>query len=311
MSGLGVTQAIHFVERDGYALLFCWVFAEQAAIPIPSIPLLIAVGAVVRAGRLYPATAIACCVAGALLADSFWFQLGRLRGKRVLRFFCRISLEPDSCVRQTENAFRKYGAKTLLVAKFIPGLNAVAAPMAGDSGIGIMRFLAVDALGIVIWSGTYMAVGYLFSGQLELVLGYVQGLGSGFAVLTIALFAAWIVWKFLQRQRFLRQIEGARITPEELHDRLAAGDDLYIVDLRGGPAGDSPSVPGAIRLSAEDLASQSRHLPRDREVILFCNCPNEASSAKLALLLRSKGISHVRPLKGGAEAWERMLESRI
>jgi membrane protein DedA with SNARE-associated domain len=142
----GVTQAIHFVEHYGYALLFLWVLAEQGALPIPSVPLLVAVGALVRTGRLHAVTAITCCVAGALVADSVWFFFGRRCGKRVLRFLCRVSIEPDSCVRRTENAFLKYGLNTLLIAKFIPGLNAVAAPLAGDSGVGVIRFLALDSL---------------------------------------------------------------------------------------------------------------------------------------------------------------------
>ena len=117
MNHSDITQAIHFVERYGYALLFVWGLAEQGALPVPSVPLLIAVGALVRVQRLNPVAAIACCVAGALIADSVWFYFGRHRGKRVLRFLCRVSLSPDSCVRQTERAFLKYGVKTLLVAK--------------------------------------------------------------------------------------------------------------------------------------------------------------------------------------------------
>lgn len=271
MSHPGITEAIHFVERDGYALLFFWVLAEQGALPVPSVPLLVAVGALVRTGRLHGAAAVACCLAGALIADSVWFYLGRRRGKRVLRFLCRLSLEPDSCVRQTENAFLKYGLKTLLVAKFIPGLNAVAAPLAGDSGASVVRFLALDALGVTIWSASYMGVGYLFSDQLELALARVQQLGSGLTILVVALFGAWILWKFIQRRRFLKQLDLARITPEELRDRMDAGEDLYIVDLRSKLEDDSNSVPGAIRLAAEDLSVNSHQIPRDREIILYCS----------------------------------------
>jgi membrane protein DedA with SNARE-associated domain len=271
MSHLGITQAIHFVERYGYALLFFWVLAEQGALPIPSVPLLVAVGALVRTGRLNAAIAIACCIAGALAADSVWFHFGRSRGKRVLRFLCRISLEPDSCVRQTENAFLKYGLNTLLFAKFIPGLNAVAAPLAGDSGIGVVRFLAVDTLGVVIWSATYIGVGYLFSDQLELVLAYAQRLGSGLVTLVGGLFAVWILWKFIQRRRFLKQIGVARITPEELRGRIDAGEDFYIVDVRSSLASDAISLPGAIRLSTADLTVNWQQVPRDREIIVFCS----------------------------------------
>jgi membrane protein DedA with SNARE-associated domain len=270
MSHPGITETIEFVERHGYALLFWWVFAEQGALPIPSVPLLVAAGALIRTGRMHGPAAIACCVAGALVADSVWFYFGRRRGKRVLRFLCRLSLSPDSCVRKTENAFQKYGLKTLLIAKFIPGLNAVAAPLAGDSGIGVARFLAVDALGVAIWSTTYVGVGYLFADQLELALTYVERLGSGLVILVAGLFAAWVLWKFIERRRFLKQLDVARITPEELRDRMDAGDDLYIVDLRSELETDSSSVPGAIRFSPEDLAANVKQIPRDREIILFC-----------------------------------------
>jgi membrane protein DedA with SNARE-associated domain len=271
MSHLGVEQAIHFVERYGYVLLLVWVFAEQGALPIPSVPLLVAVGTLIRIGHLDPAPAIACAVAGALTADCVWFYFGRRRGKGVLRFLCRVSLEPDSCVRRTESAFLKYGPNTLLIAKFIPGLNAVAAPLAGNSGIGVIHFLAIDALGVVIWSAAYMAVGYLFSDEVELVLGYVQRLGSGFTVLVVGLFAAWILWKFVQRRRFLNSLRAARITPEELRERMDAGEDLYIVDLRTKSESDSSSIPGALRLSTEDLTANSKDIPRDREIILVCS----------------------------------------
>jgi membrane protein DedA with SNARE-associated domain len=271
MTNAGVAEGIRFVERHGYALLFLWVFAEQGAVPIPSIPLLIAAGALIQAGKLHAAAAIACCVAGALAADSVWFQFGRRRGKRVLRFLCRVSIEPDSCVRRTENAFLKYGPNTLLIAKFVPGLNAVAAPLAGDAGVSVLHFLALDAAGVAIWSAAYMAVGYLFFDQLELALDYAQRLGSGFAVLVVGLFAAWILWKVIQRRRFLKGLVAARITPEELRDRMDAGEDFYIVDLRSELEKEPISIPGALRLSTKDLAANSNDIPRDREIILFCS----------------------------------------
>jgi membrane protein DedA with SNARE-associated domain len=269
MSHPSITELIHLVERHGCALLFFWVLAEQGALPIPSVPLLIAVGALIHAGSLHAAAAMASCLAGALVADSVWFYFGRTRGKRVLRFLCRVSLEPDSCVRQTENAFFKHGLNTLLIAKFVPGLNTVAAPLAGDSGVGVVRFLAIDTFGIAAWSGAYFGVGYLFSGQVEEALGYAQRLGSGVLILLAALFGAWILWKFIQRRRFLTKLDLARITPEELRDRMEAGENPFIVDLRTTLDNDWPSIPGAIRLSIEDLTN-SKEIPRDREIILYC-----------------------------------------
>jgi len=266
-----ITHITAFIERHGYTLLFFWVLAEQGAIPLPSIPLLVTAGALVRLGKLQMPVAIACCVGGALVADTVWFQLGRHRGHRVLRFLCRVALEPDSCVRRTEDAFLKHGLNSLLVAKFVPGLNAVAAPLAGSSGAGYWRFLVYDITGAVIWSGAYLLLGFVFFEQLEVVVGYASRMGSGLLILIVSLFALWIGWKFTQRRRFLRQLNIARITPEELRDRLDAGEDLWIVDLRTGLDGDSGTIPGAVRISSEDLRSGVPAIPRDRDIILFCS----------------------------------------
>ena len=267
-----ITQTIAFLERHGYALLFAWVLAEQSAVPLPSIPLLLAAGALIRTGRLNPVPAVACCVLAALIADTVWFQLGRQRGRRVLGFLCRVSLEPDSCVRLTENAFLKYGMKCLLVSKFVPGLNAVAAPLAGNSRTSFRHFLFYDAAGASIWSGTYLALGFIFGEQLETVLAYASGMGSRLVLLVTLLLALWIAWKFTQRRLFLRRLATARITPEELRDRLNAGDDLFVVDLRTRLSEDDDiQIPGAQRISPENLAARSREIPRDRDVVLLCS----------------------------------------
>jgi len=268
---LVITQITEFIERHGYALLFSWVLAEQGAIPLPSIPLLVTAGALVRLGKLQLLPAVACCVGAALIADSVWFHLGRLRGQRVLKFLCRVSLEPDTCVRQTESAFLKYGLKSLLVSKFVPGLNAVASPLAGSSGARYGRFLAYDGLGSVIWSGTYLVLGFIFFEQLESVLGYAARMGTSLLILIVSLFVLWIGWKFVQRRRFIKQLNISRITPEELRDRLEAGEELLIVDLRTGAGGDHGTIPGSVRISAEDLQSDAQTIPRDRDIILFCS----------------------------------------
>jgi membrane protein DedA with SNARE-associated domain len=267
---LAVTHAVAFVERHGYALLFWWVLAEQGAIPLPSVPLLLAAGALIRTGRLNGLLAVGCCISAALIADTTWFLLGRSRGRRVLRLLCRFSLEPDSCVRTTENAFLKYGMYSLLISKFVPGLNAVAAPLAGDSRRSYGEFLLYDACGASIWTATYLGLGCIFSEQLETAFDYASRMGSGLLVLVIALFVLWIGWKFIQRRRFLKELIVARITPEELGDRLKAGEDLFIVDLRNRRESDG-SIPGATRFDLEDLAGRTSEIPRDREIILFCS----------------------------------------
>ncbi len=266
-----IRDTLAFVERHGYALLFFWVLTEQSAIPLPSIPLLLAAGALIRGGRLSLLPALACCMAGALLADTIWFIVGRLRGRQALRLLCRVSLEPDSCVRQTEGAFARFGLKCLLASKFIPGLNAVAAPLAGNSRVSYGRFVPYDCAGSLIWSGAYIGLGYLFSEQLESVLSYASRMGSGLLVLVGSLFGGWIGWKLLQRRRFIRQLAMARISPEELRGRLDAGEEMFIVDVRDPQAEPSNPIPGAVRITLDEIVVRHREIPRDRDIVLFCS----------------------------------------
>ena len=267
---LEVVHTLEFVERHGYALLFLWVLAEQSAFPVPSAPLLLAAGALIHAGRLQIVPALGSCMLATLVADTVWFVLGRLRGRQVLGLVCRLSLEPDSCVRRTENAFHKYGMNSLLISKFIPGLNAVAAPMAGQSN-SYVRFALYDTAGALIWSGSYLAVGYAFSQQLERVIDFASNMGSSLLLLIAALAAAWIAWKYLLRRRFLRQLAVARITPMELRQRISAGQDLFIVDLRSGHDSEPTLIPGAVRIPPEELTARGRDIPRNQEIILFCS----------------------------------------
>lgn len=266
-----MVHTAEFIVRHGYALLFIWLLAEQGALPLPSIPLLLGCGALARTGQLNPALVILSGMAACLIADNVWFQLGRRRGGRVLSFLCRIALEPDSCVRRTENAFEKYGVRSLLIAKFVPGLNALAAPMAGSSGMGLGRFLLFDTLGALVWMLSYCGLGYAFSGQIETVGAYAMRMGSGLILFVLALLTSWILWKYVQRRRFLRKLTVARITPEELRDKLDAGEEVMIVDLRGSLQAGSLSIPGALRISADELAARHGDIPRDRDVILFCS----------------------------------------
>jgi membrane protein DedA with SNARE-associated domain len=268
---LAVHDVIRFVERHGYALLFFWVLAEQSAIPVPSAPLLLAAGVLIRTGKMHLLPAFLCCLTGALIADTIWFLLGRHAGRRVLRLVCRVSLEPDSCVRQTENAFLRYGMNSLLVSKFVPGLNAVAAPLAGNSENSFWRFLVYDVAGASIWAATYLAIGYVFSEQIESIFGYAKQMGSGLLLLVTVLLVLWIGRKYLQRRQFLRQLNIDRITPEELSARLAAGENVLIVDLRNRLTESPDLIAGAIRISPEDLAARGQEIPRDREIVLFCS----------------------------------------
>ena len=266
-----MTHSLDFILRHGYALLFLWILAEQGALPLPSIPLLLACGALAKDGRMSPHLIVLYGLAACLISDNFWFQLGRRRGARVLRFICQISLEPDSCVRRTETVFLRYGSRSLLVAKFVPGLNSVSAPLAAISGVSLGRFVLFDTLGALLWIVCYAGIGYIFSGQLDKVGIYAERMGSGVVLLVIALLAAWIAWKYAQRQRFLRKLAVSRITALELKQKLEAGEDLVVVDVRSALESEVDSVPGALRIPLEDLDGRHRDIPRDRDIILFCS----------------------------------------
>ncbi|HZA55315.1 MAG TPA: DedA family protein [Candidatus Udaeobacter sp.] len=149
--GLSLEQAADFLIRHGYALLFGWVLLEQMGLPIPAVPLLIAAGALAGAGKMNLTFAVALAFIAVILADLFWYSLGRYRGGRILKLLCRISLEPDSCIRRTENLFVRHGAHSLLVAKFVPGLNTAAPSLAGIFRMPMRRFLIFDSLGGLLW----------------------------------------------------------------------------------------------------------------------------------------------------------------
>jgi len=265
-----MARTIQFLIQHGYLLLFFWVLAEQAALPLPSLPLLLACGALARIGKLDVRLVLLYGLSACLIADNVWFQLGRRRGGKIVNFICRIALEPDSCVRKTENVFVKYGMRSLLVAKFIPGLNAVAAPLAGSSGAKVGLFLLYDSAGALIWLASCVSVGYLAGDQLEIVADYAMRMGSGFLLLMVGMLALWIGWKFLQRRRFLRKLTVARVTAVELWNELQAGEDVFIIDVRSSLDHEASPIPGAVRIPTEDLAARQAEIPRDRDIVLVC-----------------------------------------
>ena len=265
-------ETVDFLIEHGYSLLFAWVLAEQLGLPIPSLPLLLAAGALAGAGKLGFGWTVALALAACIIADVLWYEIGRRRGGKILGLLCRIALESESCVRRTEDAFQNHASRSLLIAKFVPGLNTVAPPMAGMTGMPLWRFLVFDALGALLWAGGATLLGYIFSGQLEYLALYLSRLGDVAVVLVALLLCAYILRKHLARRRFERELWMSRITPEELKAKLDSGEPVTIVDLRH-PLDFLPYpqvLPGAIRLSPSDIEQRHNEIPRDREVILYC-----------------------------------------
>jgi membrane protein DedA with SNARE-associated domain/rhodanese-related sulfurtransferase len=296
---------LEFLVRHGYVVLLGWVFTEQIGLPIPSLPVLLAAGALAGTGRISFFASLFLAILGSLAADTIWFNLGRLKGIKVLQFLCKISLEPDSCVRRTEGIFAKEGARSLLLAKFLPGLGAVAPPLAGIFHMRLARFLLFDATGAGLWAGTFLGLGYVFSEQIERIADHAATLGGGLLVILIGALAGYIGYKYYKRQHFIRELRISRITAEELKSQIDRGEDMVIVDLRHALdfEADPETIPGAFRMDAKELREKNDKLPRDRQIILYCTCPNEATSAQLAILLRKQGVQHIRPLQGGLDAW--------
>jgi membrane protein DedA with SNARE-associated domain len=265
-------RTFEFLLHHGYTVLLAWVFAEQLGLPLPAMPLLLAAGALAGTGRLSFFASLLYAVFAAVAADSIWYQLGRRKGIKILQLLCRISLEPDSCVRRTEGIFSKQGARSLLLAKFLPGLSTVAPPLAGIFHMRPRRFLLFDAAGALLWAGAFLGLGYAFSGQIERVAEHLAALGGWLLVLLVGALAAYIAYKFIARQRFLRELRISRITVDELKEKIDSGEDLVIVDLRHSMDFEAAPemIPGAFRMDAKELQEKNDRLPRDREVILYC-----------------------------------------
>ncbi|HTV40189.1 MAG TPA: DedA family protein/thiosulfate sulfurtransferase GlpE [Candidatus Sulfotelmatobacter sp.] len=297
-----------FLVVHGLPIIFGAVFLDQMGVPIPAAPWLLAAGALAAAGKFHWFMAILLSILACLIADFFWFYLGRYRGTQVVAVLCRMSLEPDTCVRKTVNVFTRYGYRGIIVAKFVPGMSTVTPPLAGMAGISAGRFLLFDGLSSVLYSSAFILLGYIFSNQIAQIAAALNQFGGGLLTIIVILVALYLLYKFWDRQRILRELRTAKITPAELGQMLNAGGEPPIIldvrpvlELEQDPA----IIRGAMHLAMEDLEARQKELSRDREIVIYCDCPNEASSAKTALLLRRKGFTRVRPLLGGIDAWRK------
>jgi membrane protein DedA with SNARE-associated domain len=262
-----------FVVRHSELLVFLYVLADQLGVPLPATPALLGIGALAAAGKINPGVALALIVAACLLADVVWYSLGRRLGARVLRLLCKISLEPDSCVRRTEDLFIRYGVRSLLVSKFIPGLGAVAPPLAGMVGVGAPRFVTYSALGALLWGGTWGGLGYLAGDAMKRLPYPDARLGTVAATAVAIGVVGYVVTKWIKRRRFLRKLWIARISPEELKRDLESGTPTLVLDLRSDldVAATPHVIPGALRIAAAELERRHAEIPRDREVVVYCS----------------------------------------
>jgi membrane protein DedA with SNARE-associated domain/rhodanese-related sulfurtransferase len=303
--------AVDFFVAHAYAILFLWVLAEQLGVPFPSLPLLLTAGTLSATHRLGLAPALFVSLLACIIADSTWYHLGRRYGNVVLRFLCKMSLESTTCVAKTEGYFTRRGAVTLLFAKFIPGLSTVAPPIAGQTGMSFPRFAAFDGTGSLIWALSFLLAGRFFGDVAKKSHSFFQFLSHFAAVVFVLMVVGAFAWRVIKNRRFLAKVRELRLEPAQLKAMLDEASvtgtpQPYIVDLRH-PLDYLPDprvLPGAVRIGPAELAACADDIPRDRDVILYCTCPSEETSAKVAMQLHRLGITRVRPLRGGFDGWK-------
>lgn len=266
-------QIWEFVLRHGYAFLYLSVLVEQLGAPVPAVPVLLAMGALAGAGHFSLVTALGWAVVAATTADFAWYELGRRRGAAVLQFLCKLSLEPDSCVRVTRLRWDRWGGGTLLFAKFVPGLSTVAPPLAGITRMSTARFLFFDVGGSILWAGAGLGAGFLFRHETERILEWMQALGGWIAAVLGLPLLAYIAFKYYQRQRFLSKMRVARIEPEHLYERIQSGNAPLLVDLRseGEVRESGRTLPGALRFDPELLLQKAEEAAARAELVFFCS----------------------------------------
>ncbi|HTP63482.1 MAG TPA: DedA family protein/thiosulfate sulfurtransferase GlpE [Burkholderiales bacterium] len=293
------------IAQYGLALVFANVLLDQLGLPIPAIPALMVAGALAAGGKLAPLDLFGVAVAATLIADSAWYAAGRRYGNHIMKALCRVSLTPDYCVNQTQTLFERWGLKSLLVANFIPGFATVAPPLAGATHVGWPRFLFYSTLGAFLWVGAGVGVGMVFKEQIKELLALLERTGSVAVLVLAALCAAYLAWKWWERHRFFTKLRMARISVDELYRLMDAGAAPVVVDVRSQTARalNPRRIPGARHVPLRAVDQHAADLPRDREIILYCTCPNEISAAEAAKLLMNSGFTRVRPLHGGLDAW--------
>jgi membrane protein DedA with SNARE-associated domain/rhodanese-related sulfurtransferase len=299
-----MSQLVHLIQTYGVLIVFGTVLLEQIGLPIPAMPMLIVAGALAAGGEISWAGVLAASVVACLISDYFWFKAGRFYGKRVLRLLCKISLSPDYCVSQTEDKFRRWGPKSLVVAKFVPGFNTVAPPLAGAMGATTAEFLGYSVTGALLWSGVGIGAGMLFKDGIEDVLSALETMGGVALTGLLVLLAAFILYKYVERRRFRQSLPIERIGMEELSDLLSSENPPVIIDARSMTAQQlEQAIPGALPYSACEPGQLMASLDKERHIVVYCSCPNDVTAAQVARQFVANGFHRARALHGGLDAW--------
>jgi membrane protein DedA with SNARE-associated domain/rhodanese-related sulfurtransferase len=299
-----VDHLIALIQQYGLGFVFLNVLALQAGLPLPAYPTLIVAGALAAAGGTPAYQLIGVGVVAALIADTGWYAAGRTFGLRILSTLCRVSLSQDTCVRQTESIFQRFGPASMLFAKFVPGFASVATALAGAIRLNYLTFVAFDTVGAGLWVGGGVGLGYLFRDAIGDVMAKLSSLGKYGVMLVVAGFVLWILVKWFRRYMFIKQLRMDRVTVGELRGLINDQKVQALVDVRSAlTQAATGRIPGARAIDMKKIDEGFKDVAVDGEVIVYCACPNEATAVKVAQRLKKLGFKRIRPLLGGIEAW--------
>ncbi|MEW7850150.1 VTT domain-containing protein [Massilia aurea] len=297
-------QLVELIQVYGVLIVFGIVLVEQFGLPIPAYPILIVAGALSVESDVSWQLVWLAAIGACLICDVFWFRAGRFYGKRILRLLCKISLSPDSCVNQTEDRFSKFGVKSLLVSKFVPGFNTIAAPLSGAMGVAARPFLLYAVTGAALWSGTGILLGAWFHASVDDVLDTLSTMGSTALIVVASVLGLFIAFKYAERRRHRSRSAVERIEMAELLALIDSGDAPVIIDARSLSAqAMEAAIPGALVFRACQPEQLMATLDRDRHIVVYCSCPNDVTAAQVAHQFVVNGFHRARPLKGGLDAW--------
>lgn len=300
-----MTDAALFSDQNAYWILALNTFLHELGVPIPMTPTALVAGARAVSGAVDPILLVVMIIVGMLVANSVWFAAGRRYGGAVLKLMCRFSLSPDTCVARTEGSFGRWGWSALVIGRFVPGVTLVAPPLAGALGMSWTKFLALTTAGAALFGVVVVGIGMLLHEQIEMVIRQLAALGWNALIVIGVMIALYVGWRWWKRRQAMRELAMPRIDVSELAALIEAGEPIELIDVRGRNTQqiDQRRIPGASVMHLDDIEAGRFEAPRDRQIIVYCACPNEASAAKAVRLLHAHGYLRARPLLGGLDAW--------
>jgi membrane protein DedA with SNARE-associated domain/rhodanese-related sulfurtransferase len=293
--------------RLSYPLLWAIVFARQLCLPVPALLFLMTAGAMAHKGDLNLAGVLCAGVFGCLCGDLVWFEAGRFWGSRIIKMMSIFSNNPQRSTQRSKQIFARWGVRSLVLAKFVPGLDGITPPLAGMEGTRRSVFLTFDAAGSFFWSATYAGIGYIFSERLSSIAASLGRVGDLIAIIVGVPLLCYVLWRAWILVRMLRFLRMRMISPLLLKSKLDEGMPIAIIDLLNFEEINGPvaGIPGSVRIDLERLTSRSHVIvPEDTQIVLYCSSRNAFRSARVAIALRRKGISSVWVLDGGLNGWK-------